>query len=90
MQIMRSGVNCKMPEMKKDKALLLPFSDFKCRSYVAFAGASDEDIYAQFGKVELNKEDGESWFVSELMSEGDFASKCAAVDGDVCSRIRLL
>ena len=90
MQVMRSGVNCKMPEMKKDKSLLLPFSDFKCRSYVAIKGATDDEILEQFGKVEITKDGGESWFVTEVMSEGDFASKCAAIDGKVCSRIRLL
>lgn len=90
MQIMRSGINCKMPEMKKDKALLLPFSDFRCRSYVALESVSDTDIFEQFGKVELTRAGGEVFFITEAMSESEFSEKLSAIDAQLSSRIRLL
>ena len=90
MQIMRSGINCKMPEMKKDKSLLLPFSDFKCRSYVALESVSDTDIFEQFGNVELNKVGGEVFFITDAMSECEFSEKLSAIDAQLSSRIRLL
>ncbi len=91
MQIMRSGRNCKMPAMNKNRTALLPHSDFKCRSYAAFAETSEAEIKGAFGNIEVIENGGEEIaIITSEMSEADFAAKLDSTDARLLSRIRLL
>lgn len=92
MQVMRSGINTRSPEMRsgftpKD------FDSFRCRSYIALSGVSEEIVSSVFGKVNILEAEGEIAFVSGDMCEAECNDRLEvikATGGEIKSRIRLL
>ncbi len=92
MQVMVSGTSLKAPLMKKDGAPK-DFLSYRCRSYIALSGASDEMIESAFGKVKFISDNGERAFVSGEMCEAECNERIDALISSgtiVNSRIRLL
>ena len=92
MQIMRSGINTKAPIMKKIDSPL-PFETFRCRSYIATEGASQEMIESVFGKVQFIESEGEISFLTGEMCEAECEERLSTLRDNktiVNSRIRLL
>ena len=92
MQIMRSGINTKAPIMKKIDSPL-PFETFRCRSYIATEGASQEMIESVFGKVQFIESEGEISFLTGEMCEAECDERLSTLRDNktiVNSRIRLL
>ena len=92
MQVMRSGRNIKEPLMiKGDKPL--NFDTFRCRTYLATKGASEDMISSVFGKVQLVSEGDEMAFITGEMCEAEMEERLEAIKengADIKSRIRLL
>ena len=92
MQVMRSGINTRSPEMRsgftpKD------FDSFRCRSYIALSGVSEEIVSSVFGKVNILEAEGEIAFVSGDMCEAECNDRLEVIKangGEIKSRIRLL
>ncbi len=92
MQVMRSGTKVKSPTMKKGFAPR-NFDSFRCRSYIALSGVSDELISSVFGIVETVDSEDERAFVSGDMCEAECNERLEIIKangGTVKSRIRLL
>ena len=92
MQIMRSGINTKAPIMKKIDSPL-PFETFRCRSYIATEGASQEMIESVFGKVQFIESEGEISFLTGEMCEAECDERLSTLRDNKTianSRIRLL
>ena len=92
MQVMRSGVNIKTPEMKKGFSPA-SFDSFRCRSYIALDGVLPEVVASVFGEVRYIDSEGELAFVTGEMCEAECSDRLEIIKsagGDIQSRIRLL
>jgi homoserine dehydrogenase len=92
MQVMRSGTQIKAPTMKKGYSPL-DFQSFRCRSYIAAEGVSEDVISSVFGGVQIISENGEIAFVTGEMCEAECEERLDAIitnGGCIKSRIRLL
>ena len=90
MQIMCSGTNCATPVMERTEDGILPFSDFKSKSYIALSGVAKSDVTAVFGDVTFI--DGEETsFITGVLTESECEALIAKLSSaTLLSRIRLL
>lgn len=92
MQVMRSGVHIKSPEMKGGFKPL-SFDSFRCRSFIAISGVSAEVVESVFGRVQFVDSEGEIALVTGDMCEAEMNDRLEIIKshgGAVNSRIRLL
>jgi homoserine dehydrogenase len=92
MQVMRSGVHIKSPEMKGGFKPL-SFDSFRCRSFIAISGVSAEVVESVFGRVQFVESEGEIALVTGDMCEAEMNDRLEIIKshgGAVNSRIRLL
>ena len=92
MQVMRSGVHIKSPEMKGGFEPL-SFDSFRCRSFIAISGVSAEVVESVFGRVQFVESEGEIALVTGDMCEAEMNDRLGIIKshgGAVNSRIRLL
>ena len=92
MQVMRSCINIKSPEMKGGFKPL-SFDSFRCRSFIALSGVSLEVVESVFGRVQFVESDGEIAFVTGDMCEVEINDRLEIIKtngGAINSRIRLL
>ena len=90
MEIMRSGRNYAVPEMKKTECGTLSFDSFVCRSYIALCGVSEQAARDAFGKIEVISSGDELAFITSTISEADCKASLASLGGELRSRIRLI
>jgi len=93
MQIMRSGTHTACPEMVKTTDGVLSFGSFRCKNYAAVVGGCRNCVKDAFGEVEFIDTDKEIAFITDEMSEDDFASASKKLTDkgiEIKSRIRLL
>ncbi len=88
MQIMKGGSSARMPELVRDDAFLLPFGDFKSRSYIALDGVDAAKIKEVFGNVRFVGAN-ECAFITDEMSEKEATEKLLLCGGVTLSKIRL-
>ena len=93
MEIMRSGRNYAVPEMKKTEDGVLCFDNYICSSYFAFANLSPAAAKEAFGEIRIIEDGEELMFIAPEMSEKAVSEKLSALaDGGAAlkSRIRLV
>ena len=90
MEIMRTGTNYAVPEMKKSVGTVKGYDSFVCRHYISISGIGEDDISAAFGAVQFISGGDECTFITDMMSEGAVKTMLKLIKGEVKSRIRVL
>lgn len=92
MQVMRSGRSVKEPVMMKGEAPL-DFDTFRCRTYLAVEGFTNEMLESLFGRIQVISESEEIAFITGDMCEAEMDERLDALlsnGAKINSRIRLL